>query len=66
MLTHSTQPTLQGVEAVNALLEATPDTPSYMIGVRENKITRVPLMDAVAMVRFIYNLAHIYSIFTPM
>ena len=43
-------PTLQGVEAVNALLQATPDTPSYMIGVRENKITRVPLMEAVAMV----------------
>lgn len=37
---------------MNALLEATPDTPSYMIGVRENKITRVPLMEAVAMVRF--------------
>ncbi|KAI0649083.1 6-phosphofructokinase [Trametes meyenii] len=44
-------PTLQGVEAVEALLEATPDTPSYMIGVSENKITRVPLMDAVKMTR---------------
>ncbi|KAG1733599.1 phosphofructokinase domain-containing protein [Suillus paluster] len=44
-------PTLQGKEAVSALLEATPDTPSYMIGVRENKITRVPLMEAVAMTR---------------
>ncbi|KAH9945161.1 6-phosphofructokinase [Epithele typhae] len=44
-------PTLQGVEAVEALLEATPDTPSYMIGVRENKITRVPLMEAVKMTR---------------
>ncbi|OAX37383.1 6-phosphofructokinase [Rhizopogon vinicolor AM-OR11-026] len=44
-------PTLQGEEAVKALLEATPDTPSYMIGVRENKITRVPLMEAVAMTR---------------
>ncbi|KAI5982023.1 phosphofructokinase domain-containing protein [Pisolithus marmoratus] len=42
-------PTLQGIEAVKAVLEATPDTPSYMIGVRENKITRVPLMEAVAM-----------------
>ncbi|KAI0685522.1 6-phosphofructokinase [Cytidiella melzeri] len=42
-------PTLQGVEAVDALLEATPETPSYMIGIRENKITRVPLVDAVAM-----------------
>ncbi|KAF8557460.1 6-phosphofructokinase [Imleria badia] len=46
-----TLPTLQGAEAVNALLEATPDTPSYMIGVRENKITRVPLMEAVAMTK---------------
>ncbi|KAI0661758.1 6-phosphofructokinase [Cubamyces menziesii] len=44
-------PTLQGVEAVEALLESTPDTPSYMIGVRENKITRVPLMEAVKMTR---------------
>ncbi|KAI8980210.1 6-phosphofructokinase [Trametes punicea] len=44
-------PTLQGVEAVEALLESTPDTPSYMIGVRENKITRVPLMDAVKRTR---------------
>ncbi|KAI0077922.1 6-phosphofructokinase [Panus rudis PR-1116 ss-1] len=42
-------PTLQGVHAVDALLESTPDTPSYMIGIQENKITRVPLMDAVKM-----------------
>ncbi|KDN45655.1 hypothetical protein RSAG8_04739, partial [Rhizoctonia solani AG-8 WAC10335] len=40
-------PTLQGVEAVNALLEATPETPSYMIGISENQITRQPLMEAV-------------------
>ncbi|EIW83885.1 6-phosphofructokinase [Coniophora puteana RWD-64-598 SS2] len=44
-------PTLQGLEAVNALLEDTPDTPSYMIGVRENKITRVPLVEAVKMTK---------------
>ncbi|KAI6169160.1 phosphofructokinase domain-containing protein [Pisolithus thermaeus] len=44
-------PTLQGIEAVKAVLEATPDTPSYMIGVRENKITRVPLVEAVEMTR---------------
>ncbi|KAF5377378.1 hypothetical protein D9757_008030 [Collybiopsis confluens] len=44
-------PTLQGIEAVEALLEATPDSPSYMIGIQENKITRVPLMEAVAMTR---------------
>ncbi|EJD49031.1 6-phosphofructokinase [Auricularia subglabra TFB-10046 SS5] len=40
-------PMLQGVEAVNALLEATPETPSYMIGIQENKITRIPLVEAV-------------------
>lgn len=45
------QPTLQGVEAVEALLSATPETPSYMIGVSENKITRIPLLEAVAKVR---------------
>ncbi|EJD06466.1 6-phosphofructokinase [Fomitiporia mediterranea MF3/22] len=44
-------PTMQGVEAVDALLEATPDTPSYMIGIHENKIHRVPLMEAVAQTR---------------
>lgn len=40
-------PTLQGVEAVDALLEATPETPSYMIGISENQITRQPLMKSV-------------------
>ena len=44
------KPTLQGVDAVEALLAAEPGTPTYMIGIQENKITRVPLMDAVAMV----------------
>ncbi|KAI5992104.1 phosphofructokinase-domain-containing protein [Pisolithus albus] len=39
------------VEAVKAVLEAMPDTPSYMIGVRENKLTRVPLMEAMEMMR---------------
>lgn len=41
--------TLQGVDAVDALLESTPETPSYVIGIRENKITRIPLMYAVDM-----------------
>ncbi|EJD47349.1 PFK-domain-containing protein [Auricularia subglabra TFB-10046 SS5] len=40
-------PMLQGVDAVNALLEATPETLSYMIGIQENKITRIPLVEAV-------------------
>ncbi|GAC94034.1 6-phosphofructokinase [Pseudozyma hubeiensis SY62] len=39
--------TLQGIEAVDAVLEATPETPSYVIGISENKITRIPLMFAV-------------------
>ena len=42
---------MQGVEAVDALLESTPDTPSYMIAIHENKIKRVPLVEAVAQVR---------------
>ncbi|CAD6981639.1 unnamed protein product [Tilletia controversa] len=41
--------TLQGVEAVNALREATPTTPSYVIGLRENKIERIELQHAVRM-----------------
>jgi 6-phosphofructokinase 1 len=44
-------PTLQGIEAVDALLESTPETPSYMIGVCENKITWIPLVEAVAMTK---------------
>ncbi|KAJ7650334.1 phosphofructokinase domain-containing protein [Roridomyces roridus] len=44
-------PTLQGMKAVDALLEANPETPSYMIGIQENKITMVPLMEAVAMTK---------------
>ena len=40
--------TLQGVEAVRAVLEATPETPSPFITIIENKITRNPLLDAVA------------------
>ena len=32
---------------MKALLESTPETPSYMIGINENKIVRVPLMEAV-------------------
>jgi 6-phosphofructokinase 1 len=39
--------TLQGVEAVKAVLEATPDTPTWVITINENKIVRKPLMEAV-------------------
>lgn len=40
--------TLQGVEAVDAVIEATPGTPSPVIAILENKIVRKSLMDAVA------------------
>ncbi|KAG5519197.1 hypothetical protein PMAC_002285 [Pneumocystis sp. 'macacae'] len=39
--------TLQGVEAVHAILELKPDSPSQMIGISENKITRKLLNDSV-------------------
>ena len=39
--------TLQGVEAVKAVLEATPETETCFIAITENKITRKPLMEAV-------------------
>jgi len=39
--------TLQGTEAVKAVLEATPKTPSNFIAIIENKIVRNPLIEAV-------------------
>lgn len=39
--------TLQGVEAVEAVLDATSETPSPMIAIIENKIVRANLQDAV-------------------
>ncbi|QUC18038.1 uncharacterized protein UV8b_02279 [Ustilaginoidea virens] len=39
--------TLQGVEAVKAVLEATPETETCFIAMNENKIVRKPLMKAV-------------------
>nr|OQO20292.1 ATP-dependent 6-phosphofructokinase [Rachicladosporium sp. CCFEE 5018]OQO23579.1 ATP-dependent 6-phosphofructokinase [Rachicladosporium sp. CCFEE 5018] len=43
--------TLQGVEAVKAVLEATPETPSPVICIVENKIVRKNLMEAVRMTK---------------
>ena len=40
--------TLQGVEAVKAILDAKPGDPSYFISIEENKIARKPLLEAVA------------------
>jgi 6-phosphofructokinase 1 len=39
--------TLQGVEAVKAVLDATPETPTCFIAISENKIVRKNLMEAV-------------------
>jgi 6-phosphofructokinase 1 len=39
--------TLQGVESVKAVLEATPETETCFIAITENKIIRKPLMAAV-------------------
>jgi 6-phosphofructokinase len=41
--------TLQGVEAVEAIIKSTPDTPPPMIGISQNALTQVPLMEAVKM-----------------
>jgi 6-phosphofructokinase 1 len=39
--------TVQGVEAVNAVLDATPTTPTPVITIRENKVERSDLMETV-------------------
>lgn len=43
--------TLQGVEAVKAVLESTPETPSPIIAINENKIVRKPLMESIALTK---------------
>ncbi|CCF60306.1 hypothetical protein KAFR_0J02420 [Kazachstania africana CBS 2517] len=43
--------TLQGVEAVNAVLESNPDTPSPLIAINENKIVRKPLVESVRLTK---------------
>lgn len=43
--------TLQGVEAVNAVLDTTPETPSPLIAVTENKIVRKSLVDSVKLTK---------------
>lgn len=43
--------TLQGVEAVKAVLESTPDVPSPVIGIVENQIVRQPLVDSVRLTK---------------
>ncbi|SCU90169.1 LAMI_0E00892g1_1 [Lachancea mirantina] len=43
--------TMQGVDAVKAVLEMTPETPSPLIGILENKIIRMPLMESVKLTK---------------
>ena len=45
--------TLQGVEAVKAVLDCTPDTPLPLIAVDENKIVRKPLVEAVKITKLV-------------
>lgn len=46
-----------GVEAVMALLEATPDTPACVVSLSGNMAVRLPLMECVQVVSCIYRLA---------
>ncbi|CDO95618.1 unnamed protein product [Kluyveromyces dobzhanskii CBS 2104] len=50
--------TLQGVEAVNAVLESTADTPSPLIAINENKITRKPLVESVQLTKSVADAIH--------
>ncbi|KAL2707203.1 ATP-dependent 6-phosphofructokinase [Kluyveromyces marxianus] len=50
--------TLQGVEAVNAVLESTPETPSPLIAINENKITRKSLVESVALTKSVADAIH--------
>ncbi|XP_058471992.1 ATP-dependent 6-phosphofructokinase, liver type [Solea solea] len=45
--------TKQGVEAVVALLEASPDTPACVIGLSGNHAVRLPLMECVEMTKLV-------------
>ena len=56
------QASLQGIEAVKAVLRSTPDTPAPMIGTSEGKIISVSLMEAVKLVfNYFYNIRHTLS-----
>lgn len=43
--------TMQGVDSVKAVLEMTPETPSPLIGILENKIIRMPLIESVKLTK---------------
>lgn len=44
------QSSILGVEAVVALMEATPETPACVIGLSGNQAVRLPLVECVEMV----------------
>ncbi len=46
--------TLQGIEAVKAIIDSDPEkSPSIMIGIKENRITRLPLVECVKKTRLL-------------
>lgn len=47
---HHLQASRMGVEAVIALLEATPETPACIVSLKGNQAVRLPLMECVQMV----------------
>lgn len=54
LLSTSTQASRMGVEAVMALLEATPDTPACVVSLSGNMAVRLPLMECVQVVSHIF------------
>jgi 6-phosphofructokinase 1 len=50
--------TLQGVEAVKAVLDMSPQSPVPVITIRENKIMRTPLMEAVQLTKDVTEKIH--------
>ena len=46
--------TVQGMEAVEAVLRSSRDIPAPMIGMQQNKIISIPLMEAVKLVSIHY------------
>lgn len=52
----SSQASRMGVEAVMALLEATPETPACVVSLSGNMAVRLPLMECVQVVSCIYQL----------
>lgn len=55
----SPQASRMGVEAVMALLEATPDTPACVVSLSGNMAVRLPLMECVQVVS---HLSHLFTI----